>query len=157
MAGRCLEWLAEHSGLREGHCLALDAERNRLVHVAGFGVQPVTVNGFGIDLEAHDHHPLVKALTVPRPVVLAPETAGRLFSRRATLPGPAASRRGPTGSGRPEACFSSARSRRARPTSSGSPSISATDSSARGSGPRAPSTSAAFAGIGISCGASSTG
>ena len=83
MAGRCLEWLAEHSGLREGHCLALDAERNRLVHVAGFGVQPVIVNGFGIDLEAHDHHPLVKALTVPRPVVLAPETAGRLFSRRA--------------------------------------------------------------------------
>ena len=83
MAGRCLEWLAEHAGLREGHCLALDAERNRLVHVAGFGVQPVTVNGFGIDLEAHDHHPLVQALTVPRPVVLAPETAGRLFSRRA--------------------------------------------------------------------------
>jgi signal transduction histidine kinase len=83
MAGRCLEWLAEHAGLREGHCLALDAERNRLVHVAGFGVQPVTVNGFGIDLEAHDHHPLVQALTMARPVVLAPETAGRLFSRRA--------------------------------------------------------------------------
>ena len=83
MAARCLEWLAEHAGLREGHCLALDAERNRLVHVAGFGVQPVTVNGFGIDLEAHDHHPLVQALTGPRPVVLAPETAGRLFSRRA--------------------------------------------------------------------------
>ena len=83
MAARCLKWLAEHAGLREGHCLALDVERNRLVHVAGFGVQPVTVNGFGIDLEAHDHHPLVRALTGPRPVVLAPETAGRLFSRRA--------------------------------------------------------------------------
>jgi PAS domain S-box-containing protein len=83
MAGRCLEWLAEHAGLREGHCLALDPDRNRLVHVAGFGVQPVTVNGFGIDLEAHDHHPLVQALTVSRPVVLAPETAGRLFSQRA--------------------------------------------------------------------------
>ena len=96
MAGRCLEWLAEHAGLREGHCLALDAERNRLVHVAGFGVQPVTVNGFGIDLEAHDHHPLVQALTVPRPVVLAPETAGRLFSRRApflALPLPARTHR----------------------------------------------------------------
>ena len=84
MAGRCLEWLAEHAGVREGHCLALDTERNRLVHVAAFGVQPVTVNGFGIDLEAHDH-PLVQALTVTRPVVMAPETTGRLFSRRAPV------------------------------------------------------------------------
>jgi PAS domain S-box-containing protein len=84
MAGRCLEWLADHAGVREGHCLALDTERNRLVHVAAFGVQPVTVNGFGIDLEAHDH-PLVQALGVTRPVVMAPETTGRLFSRRAPV------------------------------------------------------------------------
>jgi PAS domain S-box-containing protein len=84
MAGRCLEWLAEHAGVREGHCLALDTERNRLVHVAAFGVQSVTVNGFGIDLEVHDH-PLIQALTVTRPVVMAPETTGRLFSRRAPV------------------------------------------------------------------------
>ena len=67
--------------MREGHCLVLDAERKRLVHLTGFGVRPVTINGFGVDLEAHDH-PLVRALSGSRPVVLAPETVGLLFSRR---------------------------------------------------------------------------
>ena len=41
-----------------------------------------TVNGFGVDLEALDH-PLIKALSGSQPVVLARETAGHLFSRRA--------------------------------------------------------------------------
>ena len=39
-------------------------------------------NGFGIDLEAQDH-PLIQALSASQPVVLAGETAGHLFSRRA--------------------------------------------------------------------------
>ena len=47
MADRSLEWLAEHAGVREGHCLVLDPDRDRLVRVAGHGVERVAVNGFG--------------------------------------------------------------------------------------------------------------
>jgi signal transduction histidine kinase len=81
MAGRCLQWLGEHAGVREGQCLVLDAERTRLVHLTAYGVQGLTVNGFGIDLEAQDH-PLIRALSASQPVVLAWQTAGHLFSRR---------------------------------------------------------------------------
>jgi hypothetical protein len=84
MARGCLEWLRKHAGVHEGHCLALDPERNRLVHVAGIGAQPVTVNGFGMDLDEQGH-PLVQALSATRPVVLPGETAGRLFLPRAPL------------------------------------------------------------------------
>ena len=66
MAGRCLEWLGEHAGVREGHCLVLDAERTRLVHLTGHGVMRVAVNGFGVDLEAQDH-PLIQALFASQP------------------------------------------------------------------------------------------
>jgi signal transduction histidine kinase len=82
MADRCLEWLSEHAGMREGHCLVLDTERTRLVHLAAHGVMRVPVNGFGIDLEAQDH-PLIRALSAAQPVVLAGEAAGHLFSRHA--------------------------------------------------------------------------
>jgi signal transduction histidine kinase len=78
MAERCLEWLAEHAGVREGHCLALNADRTRLVHLAGRRIRRVTVNGFGVDLEAQDH-PLVKALSASQPVVVTQEAAGPLF------------------------------------------------------------------------------
>jgi PAS domain S-box-containing protein len=84
MARRCLEWLGKHAGVHEGHCLALDRERKRLVHVAGVGAQPVTVNGFGVDLDEQGH-PLIQALNATRPVVLPAETAGRLFSPRAPV------------------------------------------------------------------------
>jgi signal transduction histidine kinase len=82
MAGQCLEWLSEHAGVREGHCLVLDTERTRLVHLAAHGVTRAAISGFGIDLEAQDH-PLIQALSASHPVVLAGETAGHLFPRRA--------------------------------------------------------------------------
>ena len=81
MAGRCLEWLSEHAGVREGHCLVLDAERTRLVHLTAHEVMRAAVNGFGIDLETQDH-PLIQALSASQPVVLAGEAAGHLFPRR---------------------------------------------------------------------------
>jgi signal transduction histidine kinase len=82
MAGRCLEWLGQHAGVREGHCLALDAERTRLVHLAGNRDRGGAVNGFSVDLEARDH-PLVRTLSAPRPAVLPRDAAGSLFSVRA--------------------------------------------------------------------------
>ena len=79
MAERCLEWLAAHAGVREGHCLALNADRTRLVHLAGRRVRRATVDGFGgVDLEAQDH-PLVRALSGSQPVVLTQEAVGPLF------------------------------------------------------------------------------
>ncbi len=82
MAGRCLEWLGQHAGVREGHCLVLDAERTRLIHLTGYGAMRGAVNGFGVDLEAQDH-PLIQALLASQPAVLAGEMAGSLFSRQA--------------------------------------------------------------------------
>jgi PAS domain S-box-containing protein len=79
MAARCLEWLGEHGGVREGQCLMLDADRTQLVHLAGRGGSRASVNGFPIDLAAQGH-PLVKALTASRPVVLARETVKRFVS-----------------------------------------------------------------------------
>jgi PAS domain S-box-containing protein len=85
MAGRCLEWLSEHAGVREGHCLALDPDRTRLVHLTGFGGPRAALNGFAVDLEARDNA-MVRALSASRAVVLSGETIGRLFPRRgATL------------------------------------------------------------------------
>jgi PAS domain S-box-containing protein len=82
MADRCLGWLGEHAGVREGRCLVLDAEQTRLVHLAGLGVPRVALDGFMVDLEARDH-PLVRALSASQPVVLARETARLLFPGRA--------------------------------------------------------------------------
>src|SRR5262245_30742831 len=80
MAGRCLEWFSEHAGVRESHCLAVDPDGTRLVHLTGHGVSQVTLNGLAIDLEARDN-PMVRALLAARPVVLTGEAVGRLFRR----------------------------------------------------------------------------
>jgi hypothetical protein len=125
---------------------------NRLVHVAAFGVQPVTVNGFGIDLEAHDH-PLVQALSVTRPVVMAPRPrAGSSRDARPSWPCPSTARTSGAGAGRP-------------PPHPSRCTANATDLEwvaeylgyrlvrARLRSP-APRTSDDFAGIGTSCGAS---
>ena len=82
MAARALEWLTEHAGVREGHCLVLDPDRTRLIHLAAHGVMRMAVNGFGVELENQDH-PLIQALSASQPVVLAGEVAGHLFSGRA--------------------------------------------------------------------------
>ena len=37
MANRCLEWLGAHGGMQEGHCLVVDTERTRLVHLVSHG------------------------------------------------------------------------------------------------------------------------
>jgi PAS domain S-box-containing protein len=79
MAERSLEWLVEHAGAREGHCLVLSPDRARLVHLAGLGVSRENVNGFGVDLEAQDH-PLIRALSASEPVVLKRGAAGHLFA-----------------------------------------------------------------------------
>ena len=84
MVGRCLEWFRKHAGVREGHCLVLDANRTRLVHVAARGGLHEAVNGFTVDLEAREH-PLVRVLSASQPVVLSRETTGPLFSGRAPV------------------------------------------------------------------------
>ena len=81
MVERCLEWLGEHAGVREGRCLVLDVDRTRLIHLAAQGAPRETVNGFALDLEAREH-PLVRVLSASRPVVLSRETTGPLFSGR---------------------------------------------------------------------------
>jgi PAS domain S-box-containing protein len=81
MLERCLEWLGEHAGVREGRCLVLDVDRTRLIHLAARGAPREAVNGFTLDLEAREH-PLVRVLSASRPVVLSRETTGPLFSGR---------------------------------------------------------------------------
>jgi hypothetical protein len=55
MAERCLEWLGEHAGVREGHCLVVEAEQTRLVHLASRGGPRGALNGFAVDLEGREH------------------------------------------------------------------------------------------------------
>jgi signal transduction histidine kinase len=81
MVGRCLEWLREHAGVREGRCLLLDVDRTRLIHLAARGVLHEAANGFTLDLGAREH-PLVRVLSASQPVVLSRETTGPLFSGR---------------------------------------------------------------------------
>jgi signal transduction histidine kinase len=81
LAARCLEWLGAHGGMREGHCLVVDTERTRLVHLVSHGAPRGAPDGFGVDLEARDH-PLIRALTGSRPVVVKPGT-DLPFPRRA--------------------------------------------------------------------------
>jgi signal transduction histidine kinase len=81
MADRCLEWLGRHGGMQEGHCLVVDTERTRLVHLISHGARRGAPEGFVVDLEAHDH-PLIRALSGSRPVVVT--AGGDLpFPRRA--------------------------------------------------------------------------
>src|SRR5262245_13899018 len=82
IAERCLEWLAQHAGLQEGHCLIVDAERARLVHLRSHGAPRDVLDGFPVELEARDHA-LVRALYAPRPLVVTKEATGLLH------PGPA--------------------------------------------------------------------
>jgi signal transduction histidine kinase len=72
IADRCLAWLAEHAGMREGHLLVVDAELTRLVHLLSRGAPRGAPDRFVVDLDARDH-PLIRALSGSRPVVL---TAG---------------------------------------------------------------------------------
>jgi signal transduction histidine kinase len=81
LAGRCFEWLAAHGGMREGHCLVVDTERTRLVHLVGHGAPRGTPDRFGVDLDARDH-PLIRALNGSRPVVVR-AGADLPFPRRA--------------------------------------------------------------------------
>jgi PAS domain S-box-containing protein len=69
IAERCLEWLGQHAGVREGHCLLVDAERTRLVHLRSHGAPQDALDGLPVELEARDH-PLVRALYAPRCLVL---------------------------------------------------------------------------------------
>jgi signal transduction histidine kinase len=84
MVGRCLEWIGEHAGVREAHCLILNSERTRLVHATGPGAGRGSSNGFTIDLETPDH-PLAKALSAVQPVILPRAVARHLFSGKASI------------------------------------------------------------------------
>jgi len=68
-AQRALEWLGEHADLRHGLCAAVDPEQGRLSGLAGRGLAPSEVSGFGLDLEDRDH-PLVAALYAKQPILL---------------------------------------------------------------------------------------
>jgi PAS domain S-box-containing protein len=80
MAQRCLEWLAERAGVREGHCLVVDREQTRLIHLAGYGSPRAALEGFMVDLDGGDRS-LVRALSASQPVVLAAESVTPLFHR----------------------------------------------------------------------------
>jgi signal transduction histidine kinase len=69
MAEACLEWLGKHGGMQEGQCLVVDTERTRLVHLVSHGAPRGAADGLVVDLEARDH-PLIRALSTSRPVVL---------------------------------------------------------------------------------------
>ena len=84
MAARSLEWLTEHGGVREGHCLLLSADRTQLIHLAGRGIRRASMDGFAVDLAAHGH-PLVKALSASQPMVLPRATTRLLFSGHAPM------------------------------------------------------------------------
>ena len=84
MVGRCLEWFRKHAGMREGHCLVLDANGTRLIHVAAHGGLHEAVNGFTVNLEEREQ-PLVRVLSASQPVVLSRGTTGPLFSGRAPV------------------------------------------------------------------------
>jgi signal transduction histidine kinase len=83
MADRCLEWLGAHGGMQEGHCLVVDTERSRLVHLASYGAPRGAPDGFVVDLEAR-HHPLIRVLAGSRPVTLK-AGADLPFPRRTPL------------------------------------------------------------------------
>jgi PAS domain S-box-containing protein len=83
MAERSLEWLAEHAGAREGHCLALSADGTRLVHLAAHG-RRAGVNGFEVDVERREH-PLIAALTAPQPTLLPAKVTEPLFEGQAPV------------------------------------------------------------------------
>jgi signal transduction histidine kinase len=82
MAARCLEWLTEHGGVREAHCLVLSADRTQLIHLASQGVRRAHLNGFAVDLTAPGQPgpPLVRALSSAEPTVLSREVVRRLLS-----------------------------------------------------------------------------
>src|SRR5690242_17998385 len=48
---RALEWLASYTGIRQGLCTALDNDRGRLSGVGGYGISPVRVQRFTMDLD----------------------------------------------------------------------------------------------------------
>jgi len=85
MVARCHEWLTEHGGAREVHCLLFDADRTHLVVLASRGARQGSANGSTASLEVQDHPPLMKALAATRPVVLAPETVRPLLAGSAPL------------------------------------------------------------------------
>jgi PAS domain S-box-containing protein len=65
-----LDWLAAHTAMRHGVCLMPDADRSRLVAVAGYGLPPARLEKFSISLEQREH-PYVVALTSGEPSELA--------------------------------------------------------------------------------------
>ena len=82
LADRCLAWLSEHAGAREGHCLVIDSERTHLIHLTGRGPSRGAPGGIAVDLESRDH-PLVRALGSVQPVVVTDHVAELGSSRRA--------------------------------------------------------------------------
>jgi PAS domain S-box-containing protein len=82
-----LDWLAAHTGMRQGVCLMPDADAARLVAVAGYGVSAGRLEKFSIALEQRDH-PYVAALTSGQPRELTlngHERSSLLPSRAPTL------------------------------------------------------------------------
>src|SRR6185436_8950116 len=55
LAGRSLDWLAEHHPVRHALCLVVDVERNRLVTAAAHGITPDRAARFGLDLDDRGH------------------------------------------------------------------------------------------------------
>ena len=93
MAGRCSSGSPSTPGVREGHCLVLDAERDRLVHAGRLRRpcgSPSTASA--VDLEAHDHPPGPGALRVAARGPGRGDRGPPVLAARA-LPGPAAPQR----------------------------------------------------------------
>jgi signal transduction histidine kinase/PAS domain-containing protein len=78
LAQRSLEWLGDVAGVREGHCLALDADQTHLTYLAGYRVP--RIDSFTVDLDAHGD-PLIRVLSASAPVVLPDERTAALFDK----------------------------------------------------------------------------
>ncbi|HEV8310757.1 MAG TPA: ATP-binding protein [Methylomirabilota bacterium] len=87
-AQRALEWLVEHSEVKQALCAAVDPDLARLTGVAGHGFPAARVARFAVDLDARDN-PLVSALGAGQPVAFPADGAD--VGRRPSTPfGPAA-------------------------------------------------------------------
>jgi PAS domain S-box-containing protein len=75
-AAACVEqallWLGTHAGVSQAACLLVDEEDKRLRYVAGYRLLAPRASQVVVDLEDQDH-PLARALSTSRPVVLQAE------------------------------------------------------------------------------------
>jgi hypothetical protein len=79
-----VDWLARYAGVRQSACLAVDAESNMLVGIAGAGVAADDIELFSWPL-SDVRDPLVGALTAVQPVTFKPARPNGHASRALPL------------------------------------------------------------------------